>query len=64
MPDEINYIDCPACGQLRPAATLDCLEDHGSDCPERVCLDCGAALFLDPVLVFARRGGATVSHAA
>jgi hypothetical protein len=64
MADEISYLDCPVCGQLRPAAALDCAADHGPDCPERVCLDCGAALFLDPVLIIRRRRGTAVSHAA
>jgi hypothetical protein len=26
---------------------IDCPDGHGSDCPERICVECGAAVVLD-----------------
>jgi hypothetical protein len=63
MPPEI-YLDCPTCGQVCEAVTPDCGDGHGADCPDRVCLECGTALFLDPLLVRGRRAGTPVPHAA
>lgn len=40
--------DCPVCGRGTLVPT-ECAEGHGDDCPDRLCLDCGAALFVDPV---------------
>jgi len=53
MPAEMAadlYLFCPVCGQDRPAELPLC-DDASED--ERVCLDCSAALFVDPVMVFA-----------
>jgi hypothetical protein len=42
------YLFCPVCGQDRPAELPLC-DDAAED--ERVCGDCSAALFVDPVVV-------------
>ena len=42
--------DCPACGCPGMLVAPDCTDGHGADCPDRVCLRCGAALFVDPVV--------------
>jgi hypothetical protein len=39
--------DCPLCGQIGSMAVPD-LEHDADDRSERVCLDCGSALFVDP----------------
>lgn len=46
MPTEFRT--CPGCGDLRVFAVPPCLDGHGDDCPERACVDCGAALLVDP----------------
>ena len=47
--------DCPLCGHPGALVTPDCAEGHGADCPDRLCLDCGSALFLDPAAGPAQR---------
>jgi hypothetical protein len=42
------FLFCPVCGQDRPAELPLC-DDASED--ERVCVDCSAALFVDPVVV-------------
>lgn len=43
--------DCPVCGRLGTVVAPDyCSEGHGADCPDRICVDCGSALFMDPVV--------------
>jgi hypothetical protein len=44
----IAAADCPLCGHANALVLPDCTEGHGADCPDRVCLDCGSALFVDP----------------
>jgi hypothetical protein len=41
-------VDCPVCGTAQPAEAPECLEGHGTDCPDRVCLRCGTAVFVNP----------------
>lgn len=46
--------DCPVCG--KPGALVSpgpCEDGHGEDCPDRLCLDCGIALMVDPVVAHA-----------
>lgn len=47
-PDDGLTHDCPVCGRGTLVPT-ECTEGHGDDCPDRLCLDCGSALFVDPV---------------
>jgi hypothetical protein len=39
--------DCPLCGQVGSMIVPDA-DPGGDDRSERVCLDCGSALFVDP----------------
>lgn len=48
--------DCPICGRMSTLVAPECDEGHGVDCPDRVCVHCGTALFVDPVVSVARRG--------
>ena len=48
-------VDCPLCGRAGSVVTPDfCSEGHGAECPDRVCVDCGYALFVDPPTVVQR----------
>ncbi len=41
---------CPDCGDDRAFVQPPCVDDHGNDCPEWACADCGAAFWAgDPV---------------
>jgi len=37
---------CPTCGDEREFETPPCLDDHGEECPELACLECGTALLV------------------
>jgi hypothetical protein len=41
---------CPSCGGDRDFEAPPCADGHGADCPERACLQCGAALLVDPLV--------------
>jgi hypothetical protein len=43
-PDQ--YLHCSNCGEARQAETPPCSDGHGPDCPDRACIECGAALFI------------------
>lgn len=49
--------DCPVCGRASTLVAPECTEGHGADCPDRVCVSCGTALFVDPVVSASRRHG-------
>ncbi|MFP5347571.1 MAG: hypothetical protein ACLGIA_11150 [Actinomycetes bacterium] len=36
--------DCSTCGEPMPFETLPCADGHDEDCPDRVCVGCGAVL--------------------
>jgi hypothetical protein len=41
--------DCPICGRRGTVVSPDaCGDGHGDACPDRICVDCGTALFVDP----------------
>lgn len=40
------YHYCPSCARVALTEAVD-----GTDSAERVCLECGAALFVDPMLI-------------
>jgi hypothetical protein len=42
---------CPVCGRGNTLVAPECAEGHGADCPDRLCVACGIAVFLDPVLI-------------
>jgi hypothetical protein len=37
---------CPICGSATTYERPPCVDKHGSDCPERVCVRCGAAMLV------------------
>jgi hypothetical protein len=37
---------CPVCHRLCALEAPTCANGHGSECPERLCTECGAALFV------------------
>ncbi|RFU37036.1 hypothetical protein DZF91_34935 [Actinomadura logoneensis] len=39
---------CSTCGDERRFERTPCLDGHGADCPDRVCVECGAAVFVGP----------------
>jgi len=47
---ELPIVFCPTCGGPRPAETPPCADGHGDFCPDRACVECGAALTLDAAL--------------
>jgi hypothetical protein len=54
---------CSSCGEEREFEAPPCIDGHGCDCPELVCVSCGEALVTDiPVIV--TRVAAFVHHAA
>jgi hypothetical protein len=54
MPDSMSgrdlevVDDCPVCGRPGTLVAPVCTEGHGGECPDRLCVDCGVALFVDP----------------
>ena len=48
----LDYHDCPVCGagQLIEMRCDD--PAHAERCPDRACLVCGTAVFLDPALIW------------
>ena len=49
------YLDCPMCGTPRLMEQPPCGDGHRADCPDRACVECGAGLVVDPVLIRRRR---------
>ncbi|GAA0213078.1 hypothetical protein GCM10009527_006260 [Actinomadura nitritigenes] len=41
---------CSTCGDEREFEQPPCPDGHGAECPERVCVECGAAVLVDPPL--------------
>ncbi|MFC5183363.1 hypothetical protein [Actinomadura harenae] len=39
---------CSTCGDERRFERTPCLDGHGADCPERACVECGAAVLAGP----------------
>jgi hypothetical protein len=50
MSDALVVLFCPTCGDERLAEIPPCPDGHGSDCPDRACVECGTALLLDAAL--------------
>jgi hypothetical protein len=43
-------LHCSTCGDERVFEQPPCSDGHGAECPERVCVECGAAVLVDPPL--------------
>jgi len=41
---------CPECTELQAFEQPPCVDGHGADCPEWLCLNCGTALLIDTPL--------------
>ncbi|MBM0275832.1 hypothetical protein [Micromonospora tarensis] len=39
---------CDVCEGVAPFETPPCVDDHGTDCPELICVDCGFAVLIAP----------------
>jgi hypothetical protein len=39
-----EFLPCPCCGTITLAEVPPCADDHGGQCPDRACTDCGTAL--------------------
>jgi hypothetical protein len=61
MPTELRWCSCCQAEQVFELPL--CLDDHGADCPERACVDCGMAVFVGPPLL-ARPPARFAVHAA
>jgi hypothetical protein len=42
--------DCPTCQSTQVFEQPECLDGHGADCPEWMCVVCGTALWVDVAL--------------
>jgi len=59
-----TYRFCTGCADERAFVQPPCQDDHGLDCPELACVDCGLAIMLgDAPLDDAREGILTASAA-
>ncbi|MBL7499331.1 hypothetical protein I6A84_06170 [Frankia sp. CNm7] len=47
--DQTVRLYCPECADERPFEQPECLDGHGADCPERACVECGAAVLVAPL---------------
>ncbi len=41
---------CPECRDERPFEQPPCMDDHGADCPEWICVECGFAIMVGGVV--------------
>lgn len=59
MKSSVDYRYCPVCDRKQLFETPECTDGHGAACPDRACVQCGSALYVDLVTVgVARRGTA------
>jgi hypothetical protein len=56
MSEDLVMLFCPTCGEERLTEVPPCPDGHGSECPDRACVECGTALLFDAVLLAAARG--------
>ncbi|MGI5519421.1 hypothetical protein ACQEUX_00500 [Micromonospora sp. CA-259024] len=61
---------CDVCEGVAPFEAPPCVDGHGTDCPELICIDCGSAVVVAPFalpvtwLAERRRPQPTRRHAA
>ena len=53
---ELLSLFCPNCERDCLAETPPCSDGHGDACPDRACVDCGTALWLDAPLFLLAMG--------
>ena len=44
-----EWQNCTDCGDEREFERLECVDGHGPDCPERICLMCGYVVLIGPI---------------
>ncbi len=44
---ELLLLPCPRCRRDCLTEVPPCLDGHGSECPDRACVECGTALWID-----------------
>lgn len=47
----LDQRDCPVCGDMQLIETPPCADGHGEQCPDRACVGCGSAVFVNPSLI-------------
>jgi hypothetical protein len=55
---------CPDCHSEQLFEQPECLDEHGTDCPDWACVTCGFAIFTGPFPVAAELVGAAVRRVA
>jgi hypothetical protein len=55
---------CPECRSDELFEQPECLEEHGTDCPDWACVTCGYAMFTGPAPLAAELVGAAVRRVA
>jgi hypothetical protein len=58
---ELLFLYCPTCTHESLAEAPPCPDGHGAQCPDRACVECGAALLVDAPLFAAELLGAASS---
>lgn len=58
----LRYLPCPGCRDERAFEQPPCMDGHGVDCPEWVCVDCGTALLVGIPLPRGREPGHDGAH--
>jgi hypothetical protein len=53
-----QILPCPICADATLVEAPPCNDGHGSDCPDRACTGCGAAVVTDPRIIHALRPAA------
>jgi hypothetical protein len=44
---ELTYRYCTTCATEQAFEVPECMDRHGADCPELVCVECGVALLVE-----------------
>ena len=44
---ELTYRYCTTCATEQAFEVPECMDGHGADCPELVCVECGVALLVE-----------------
>lgn len=50
----LETLDCLTCGSPMPFEPVDCVDGHGDDCPDRVCVACGFVVVVGPAPLASR----------
>ncbi|MDT4946861.1 MAG: hypothetical protein QOH14_3594 [Pseudonocardiales bacterium] len=53
-----RFLPCPTCAEVTLVEAPPCSDGHGSECPDRACTGCGAAVLADPLIIHELRPAA------